>query len=82
MELVGVDVGAEDVSRQLLVLAQKRRAGESDEHCALEPALHLLVHVAALRAMALVHKHVEAPRDRRWIALEVCRVELVDERAQ
>ena len=31
VELVGVDVGAEDVPRHLLVLAQQRRAGEADE---------------------------------------------------
>ena len=61
VELVGVDVGAEDVPRHLLVLAQERRAGEADEDRALQPALHLLVHVAALGAVALVHEHVEAP---------------------
>ena len=82
VELVGVDVGAEDVARHLLVLAQQRRAGEADEDRALQPALHLLVHVAALGAVALVHEHVEAPADRRRLALEVGRVELVDQRAQ
>ena len=61
VELVGVDVGAEDVPRHQLVLAQERRAGEADEDRALQPALHLLVHVAALGAVALVHEHVEAP---------------------
>jgi hypothetical protein len=60
VELVGVDVGAEDVARHLLVLAQQRRAGEADEDGALQPALHLLVHVAALGAVAFVHEDVEA----------------------
>ena len=64
VELVGVDVGAEDVPRHQLVLAQERRAGEADEDRALQPALHLLVHVAALGAVALVHEHVEAPAAR------------------
>ena len=82
VELVGVDVGAEDVARRLLVLAQQRRAGEADEDRALQPALHLLVHVAALGAVALVHEHVEAAVNRRRRALEVGRVELVDQRAQ
>ena len=82
VELVGVDVGAEDVPRHPLVLAQERRAGEADEDRALQPALHLPVHVAALGAVALVHEHVEAPADRRRIALQVGHVELVDQRAQ
>ena len=82
VELVGVDVGAEYVPRHLLVLAQERRAGEADEDRALQPALHLPVHVAALRAVALVHEHVEAPVHRRRLALQVGGVELVDQRAQ
>ena len=82
VELVGVDVGAEDVPRHLLVLAQERRAGEADEDRALQPALHLLVHVAALGAVALVHEDVEAAVHGRRRALQVGRVELVDQRAQ
>ena len=42
------------------VLLQQWRAGEADEDRVLQPALHLLVHVAALRAVALVHEDVEA----------------------
>ncbi len=82
VELVGVDVGAEDVARHQLVFAQERRAGEADEDRALQPALHLLVHVAALGAVALVHEHVEAALNGRRRAFQVGRVELVDERAQ
>ncbi len=48
----------------------------------LQPALHLLVHVAALGAVALVHEHIEATSDRRRLALQVGCVELVDQRAQ
>ena len=82
VELVGVDVRAEDLARGLLVPAQQRRAGEADEDGILQPALHLLVHVAALGAVALIHEDVEAPVDRRRVALQVGRVELVDQRAQ
>ena len=82
VKLVGVDVGAEDVARHLLVLAQERRAGEADEDRVLQPALHLLVHVAALGAVAFVHEHVEPAVDGRRRALEVGGVELVDQRAQ
>ena len=82
VELVGVDVGTEDVPRHQLVLAKERRAGKADEDRALQPALHLLVHVAALRAVALVHEHVEAPADRGRFPLEVGHVELMDQRAQ
>ena len=64
VKLIGVDVGAKDVLRRLLVFAQERRAGEADEDRVLQPALHLFVHVAALRAVAFVHEHVEAARER------------------
>ena len=77
-----MDVGAEDVPRHQLVLAKERRAGKADEDRALQPALHLLVHVAALGAVALVHEHVEAPADRGRFALEVGHVELMDQHAQ
>ena len=82
VELVGVDVGAEDVAGGLLVLAQQRRAGEADEDRVLQPALHLLVHVAALGAVAFIHEDVEAAVDRRRRAFEVGGIELVDQRAQ
>ena len=78
VELVGVDVGAEDIPRHLLVLAQERRAGEADEDRALQPALHLLVHVAALGAVAFVHEHVEPAVHGRRRAFQVGGVELVD----
>ena len=48
----------------------------------LQPALHLLVHVAALGAVAFIHEDVEPAVDRRRRALEVGGVELVDQRAQ
>jgi len=70
MELVGVDVGAEDIPCHQLVLAQERRAGEADEDCALHPALHLLVHVAALGAVAFVHEYVKTAGYRRPAAFE------------
>ena len=62
VELVGVDVGAENILRPQLgrVLFQQRRAGEADEDRVLQPALHLLVHVAALGAVAFIHEDVEA----------------------
>lgn len=82
VELVGVDVGAEHIARHQLVLAQQWRAGEADEDGARQPALHLLVHVAALGAVAFVHEHVEAALHGGWLALQVGRVELVDQRAQ
>ena len=76
-----MDVGAKDLARGLAVLAQERRAGEADEDRSFEPALHLLVHVAALGAVALVHEDIEASRDPgRW-PRQVGRLELVDQRA-
>ena len=77
-----MDVGAEHVARHLLVFAQQRRAGEADEHRALQPALHLLVHVAALGAVAFVHEHVKAPLHPGRRPFQVGRVKLVDQRAQ
>ena len=82
VKLVGVDVGAEDVPRHLLVLAQQRRAGEADEDRVLQPALHLLVHVAALGAVAFVHEHVEPAVHGRRRPFQVGGIELVDQRAQ
>ena len=76
-----MNVSAEDLARGLPVLPQQRGAGEADEDRALEPALHLLVHVAALGAVALVHEHVEAAGDARGRPRKLRRVELVDQRA-
>jgi len=81
VELVGVDVGAEDVPRHQLVAAKERGAGEADEDRALQPALHLLVHISALCAMALVHEDVEAALHGWGWTFQVGHVELVDERA-
>jgi hypothetical protein len=80
VELVGVDIGAEDLAGGLLVPAQERRAGEADEDGVLQPALHLLVHVAALGPVAFIHKDVETSAHRRGLALEI-EIELVDQRA-
>ena len=82
MELIGVDVGTENVSGCLLVLAQQRRAGEADEDGVLHPTFHLPVHVTTLGAVAFIHKHVEAPMNGRRRTFEIGRIELVDERAQ
>ena len=66
----------------LLVLAQERRAGEADEDRVLQPALHLLVHVAALGAVTFIHEDVEPAVDWRRRTLKVGGVELMDQRAQ
>ena len=81
VKFVGVDIGAKNLARGLLVLAQQRRAGEADKDGAGQPALHLLVHVAALGAVAFVHKDIEAAVHLRRGTLEV-RLELVDQRAE
>ena len=82
VELVGVDIAPEDVTRHLLVFLQQRRAGEADKDGMAEPALHLLVHVPALGAVTLIDKDVELAVDRRCRALQVGGVEFVDERAE
>jgi len=82
VELVGVDVGAEHVPGGLPVPAQQRRAGEADEDRAGQPAFHLPVHVAALAAVTLVDKHVETAVHRRPGAVQVGRVELVQQGAE
>ena len=56
VELVGVDVAAEDLDALLLVRLQQRRAGEADEHRARQDGLHRLVQLAGLGAVALVHE--------------------------
>src|SRR5690242_1360816 len=82
MEFVGVDIGAEDIARHLLVFAQQRRAGEADKDRMTQPALHLLVHVAALRAVAFIDKYVKLAMHRRWLALQVRGIEFMNERTQ
>src|SRR3954451_17447040 len=82
MELICVDVRPEDVPGHLLVFSQKRCAGKSYEDRALKPALHLFVHVAALRSVALVDEHVKPPGDRGRFPFEVRHVELVYESTQ
>ena len=59
VELVGVDVAAEDFDALLLVGLQQRRAGEADEHGVRQDRLHGLVQVAGLRAVALVDEDEE-----------------------
>ena len=54
VELVGVDVAAEDLDARLLVGLQQRRAGEADEHRVRQDRLHRLVQLAGLGAVALV----------------------------
>ena len=80
MKLVGVDIGAKHIARHLFVFAQQGRAGKADEDGSFQPALHLLVHVAALAAVAFVHKHVHAAMHRRRRAIQVRRVNLVEQR--
>ena len=63
VELVGVDVGAEDVAGGLLVFPQQGGAGEADEDGVGEPRLQLAVQGAALGAVALVDEDVEAAVD-------------------
>src|ERR1035438_266637 len=84
MKLVGVDVRAEDFARPqlVLVLEQQRRAGEADEDRVFQPALHLLVHIATLGAVAFIHEHVKSPVDWRRRTVEIGGVELVDQRAE
>ena len=79
-----MDVGSENVLRSQLgrVLFQQRRAGEADEDRVLQPALHLLVHVAALGAVTFVHEDVKAAMHRWRRAVEVGGIELVQERAE
>ena len=82
MKLVGVDVCSEYIPRQLLVLAQERRAGKADEDRVRQPAFHLLVHVTTLGAVTFIHEYIEPAVDGRRRAVEVGGVELMDQRAQ
>ncbi|MNV93772.1 hypothetical protein D3C71_1885010 [compost metagenome] len=77
-----MDIRAEHFAGGLPILAQQRCAGEAYEDGVGQPALHLLVHVAALGAVAFVHEYIETPMDGRWLALEIGRIEFVDQRAQ
>jgi len=54
---------------------------EADKDRVRQPALHLCVHVAVLRAVAFVHKHIEPAMDQRRLALEIGGVELVNQGA-
>ena len=76
-----MDVGAENLAGGLLVFAQQRRAGETDEDGVLQPPLHLLVHVAALRAVTFIDEDVNTAHHPRRLALQVGRIKLVDQRA-
>ena len=81
VELVRVDVRAEDVARERLIRAQQRRAGEADEDGPFQPPLHLFVERSALRTMTLIHEHVKRAVPRRGRPLQVLRIELVQQRA-
>ncbi len=56
-ELVGVDVATKHLLAGGLVFLEQRGAGEADEHRVGHQRLHHPVQPAALRAVALVHKH-------------------------
>ena len=59
VELVGVDEGAEPLTRPLLVAFEDGRAGEADEHGVREERPHGVVELARLGAVGLVHEHVD-----------------------
>ena len=59
--LVGVDVGAENLHRGLLVLSQQGCAGKADKHGVGENGFHGLVEFAALCAVRFVYKDEEFP---------------------
>ena len=82
MMLVGVDVGTKHIVGSLAVLSKQGSAGKADEYGAGQPALHLVVHVAALGTVAFIHQHIEVALRVGRRALQVGRVELVDECAQ
>ena len=91
-ELVGVDVAAEDLQAGLPVLLEQRRAGEADEDRVGHHGLHHAVQLAALGAVALVHKDEDLAHGRAGLGLQlldegveivhVLAAELVDQRAQ
>lgn len=67
VELVGVDVAAEDLDAALLVALEQGRAGEADEDRVGQDGLHRVVQQAGLGAVAFVHEDVEpAPRLEAW----------------
>ena len=76
-----MDVRAEHLAGRLFVFPEQRRAGEADEDGVREPAAHLAVHVAPLRAVTLVHEHVESSPHRRQVAAQVTGVDLVQQGA-
>ena len=57
IELIGMDITAEDLQTGLFVLLKERRTGKADEERVGNNRLHCLVELAGLCAMALVHKH-------------------------
>ena len=59
VKLVRMDVAAKHLDAFLLVRFEQRRAGKADEHRAWQQRRHGLVQVAALGAVALVHKYIE-----------------------
>ena len=91
-ELVGVDVAAEDLQAGLPVLLEQRRAGEADEDRIGHHRLHHAVQLAALGAVALVHKDEHLAHGRAGLRLQlldegveivhILAAELVDQRAQ
>ena len=70
-ELVGVDVAAKHLQAGLLVFFEQRRAGKANEHRVGHHRLHHPVQLAALRAVALVHKHKHLAHGTAGLALQV-----------
>ena len=87
-----MDVAAEHFQAGLLVFLEQRRAGEADEYGVGHHRLHDAVQLAALRPVALVHKHehlADRPAglgfqflDEGVEVVHVLAAELVDQRAQ
>ena len=56
-EFVGVDIAAENFQAGGLILFEQRRAGKADKHRVGHHGLHRPVQLAALGAVAFIHKH-------------------------
>ena len=80
VELIGMDVGTKNLTSGLLVLPQQGCTSETDENVICQPSLHLLVHIAALGAVAFINKNIEASLNRWRIACEIG-IEFMDEGA-